>query len=243
MIKIEIDDASQLSQKEATALGHLFMQLAGHSLHAAPTTPVNDHPMSPEEFPLPRVAPVDPECSVPMPFVCPVPPPPLAHAEEVMDFNTELDSNGIPWDIRIHARNKSQTPSGVWKLGRNLSTEYVKQVLAELRGGSVAQSNPVPPVPEFTVPIPPPAPPAPAPMPLAPVLSASDLYENLLNRVTTGMGNGTLTIAAVNNILKSFKDVKGLPLVSNLAALGTFSDNDKLDLIPSILAELDKGVV
>ena len=233
MIKIEIDDASLLSEKEATALGHLFMQLAGHSLQAAPVS-TESHPMPPEEFPLPRI-PVDPECSVPMPFVCPVPPPPLAHVEEVMDFNAELDSNGIPWDVRIHARNKSQTPSGVWKLGRNLSTEYVKQVLAELRGASSVPTPPPAPVPMPPVPVPP-------PIPLVTTLSASDLYENLLNRVTTGMGNGTLTIATVNNILKSFKDPNGLPLVSNLAALGTFSDNDKLALIPSILTELDKAV-
>ena len=50
------------------------------------------------------------------------------------------------------------------------------------------------------------------------------------------MGAGTLTIAAVNNVLRSFKDVN----VANLAALGTFSDTDKLMLIPRIIAELDK---
>ena len=36
MIKLEIADVGQLTEREATALGHMFMHLAGHSLHVAP---------------------------------------------------------------------------------------------------------------------------------------------------------------------------------------------------------------
>lgn len=252
MIRIVIDDAGKLDQREATALGHMFMHLAGHSLQAAPegaqqrydhTGEISDNICAPE--PVEEVTRID-NAFPPLPlepeedYAPPAPPAPLAP--------TILDSNGIPWDSRIHARNKSQTPSGVWKLGRNISPDYVKQVLAELRGKDIVPSVPLP--PQFPVQstedlkharlAPAPMPPIPVPMPIAPppppIVTASDLYENLLNKVMTCMGNNSLTTATVNNILRSFN-------VNNLAALGTLSDEDKLSLIPQILTELDGAMV
>ena len=224
MIKLEIADVGQLTEREATALGHMFMHLAGHSLHVAPEPkPMTDFEGPEEDNP------------------------------DNYPLTPSLDSTGIRWDSRIHARNRSKTPSGVWKLGRNVAPELVKQVMAELKGEVMPMPISDIPAPMPIMPLPAPSPtplplvqdtfiPPPAPMPIMslpapiPMVTASGLYESLLNKVTSGMGAGTLTIAAVNNVLRSFKDVN----VANLAALGTFSDTDKLMLIPRIIAELDK---
>ena len=228
MIRIVIDDAGQLSEKEATALGHMFMHLAGHSLVMDNRT-VGAHTI-PQDVVLDAPPPV---CSVPQAVDTWIPQPPVCSVPQAVDtwipqppVNTsvDVDANGIRWDIRIHARNKSQTPSGVWKLGRNMDPAYVKQVLAEL-------THPIPPTiavsPNVLVLDPVPMPPIPVP----PVASPSELYDTLINKVTTGMGDGTRSIATVNTILKGFN-------VSNLAALGLLSDADKVALIPRILQEL-----
>lgn len=228
MIKLEIDDVGKLSPREATALSHMFMHLAGHSLQEAPRPDV--------VVTMPIVESIDAPTMESTDVPVPLPQPPILNSEDEIDFNpAALDSTGIPWDSRIHARNKSQTPSGVWKLGRNIQPEYVKQVLAELRNKygttvSIPQPMPIsPPMPMLHIL-------QPIELP-TPTLNAAELYENLLTKVTTGMGNGSLTIATVNNILRSFQDFN----VTNLAVLGTFSDEDKAILIPRIIAELDKA--
>lgn len=218
MIKIVIYDAGQLSEKEATALGHMFMHLAGHSLVMDNRT-VGAHSIPQDVVLDDNVVPPPPVCSVPQAVDTSIPWPPV-------NTSVDVDANGIPWDIRIHARNKSQTPSGVWKLGRNMDPAYVKQVLAELTHAT----HPIPPTivsPNVLVLDPVPMPPIPVP----PVASPSELYDTLINKVTTGMGDGTRSIATVNTILKGFN-------VSNLAALGLLSDADKVALIPRILQEL-----
>src|SRR5579863_1548059 len=153
MIRIEITDVRELSQKEATALGHMFMHLAGHTLHPAPDIPLcqsTDLMESATKATLPTPSESNPEYALHPPMVANIHNLELSSSsiptpvEDLMGPVSEpvLDSTGIPWDSRIHARNKSQTPSGVWKLGRNIAPEYVKQVMAELRGNGV----PMPPV-------------------------------------------------------------------------------------------------
>lgn len=45
----------------------------------------------------------------------------------------ELDSEGLPWDKRIHASTKTKIASGVWKLARGVEPNIVEAVKAELR--------------------------------------------------------------------------------------------------------------
>lgn len=45
----------------------------------------------------------------------------------------ELDSAGLPWDERIHAKTKGQKADGTWKRGRGVDDATVAAVEAELR--------------------------------------------------------------------------------------------------------------
>lgn len=56
----------------------------------------------------------------------------------------DLDSDGLPWDERIHSPNKATVKSGAWRKKKGVSDDLVKQVEAELRAraaGPVAQVN------------------------------------------------------------------------------------------------------
>lgn len=44
----------------------------------------------------------------------------------------ELDTEGSPWDVRIHSGAKSHTKDGKWKLARNVDPTLVERVKAEL---------------------------------------------------------------------------------------------------------------
>jgi hypothetical protein len=44
----------------------------------------------------------------------------------------ELDSDGVPWDARIHSAEKSKNKSGTWRIRRNLDKDYIVQVTKEL---------------------------------------------------------------------------------------------------------------
>lgn len=63
----------------------------------------------------------------------------------------ELDSDGLPWDARIHASTKTKVQSnGTWKKIRKVEPELVKQVEAELRQVMAA---PVPETPGMAAPV------------------------------------------------------------------------------------------
>lgn len=90
--------------------------------------------------------------------------PAVVEADDVDDQPTDgtgLDSQGIPWDARIHASTKTKLQDGSWKIRRNLDPKIVAEVLDELKGrkGEPVQSDvPPPPVAQAaTVVAPPPA--------------------------------------------------------------------------------------
>jgi hypothetical protein len=86
----------------------------------------------------------------------PPPPPPPA--------TVELDSEGMPWDGRIHTVARTKVANGTWKLTRNTPSELVASVKAEYLGNSVLPTtNNVSTVVQPVVPIgnvPPPPPPS-----------------------------------------------------------------------------------
>lgn len=67
-----------------------------------------------------------------------------------------VDKAGMPWDERIHTKNKATKADGTWKRGKGLDDGFVAAVEAELRG----RMQPVP----LAAPTPPPVVPAPAPI-------------------------------------------------------------------------------
>lgn len=202
MIRIVVDDAGALSSREATALGHMFMHLAGHSLQVHDETPQQRYDRTGEI--VLKQSDSFPDACVPgnrcenSPENYPVPPPPMmnspkgyfsdihANAQDESYFEDEMescsmenpqedttmaeeliriaaapmqevlrDSAGIRWDDRIHAKNKAKTASGLWKLGRNLSSDHIKKVQAELRAEVASCLAPVT-TPAPAVPVPPP---------------------------------------------------------------------------------------
>lgn len=76
----------------------------------------------------------------------------------------ELDTEGLPWDERIHASTKGTKKDGTWKRRSRITDELFNQVRAELKGTPVTVETPQAPAtvekPQAT------------PTPVAPVLDA-----------------------------------------------------------------------
>lgn len=118
-----------------------------------------------------------PAVTAPVPSVLTVPTLPAAALT-----STGLDTQGLPWDGRIHASNKSTNQDGSWRQKRGLNDPALKaRVEAELRAGmgapvvpvaqalaSLPRPAPTPPTAATVAPIAAPVPPLPAP-PAAPV--------------------------------------------------------------------------
>ena len=106
---------------------------------------------------------------------------------------SELDSAGVAWDPKIHAKTKTQTKLGTWKFKPGLSPEQ----------RAVAPAPPVVPAPPAAL-APPVAPVAPAP-PVAPDGGVFRKHENpapqnmdgFLNYIAKLVGGGKTTHAAV----------------------------------------------
>jgi len=64
----------------------------------------------------------------------------VAPTQEVSE---DLDSEGIPWDKRIHASSKKQNADGRWKAKRGVELSLVDQVKAELGTTVTAVQTPV----------------------------------------------------------------------------------------------------
>jgi anion-transporting ArsA/GET3 family ATPase len=64
--------------------------------------------------------------------------PPLSSIiEETTKFDVELDSEGLPWDSRIHVDSKAKIRNGTWRTKRKneiITDEYIKKIKDELRG-------------------------------------------------------------------------------------------------------------
>lgn len=92
--------------------------------------------------------------------------------------DNELDSEGLPWDERIHASSKAKVGGGTWRSKRGVSDEDAAPIKAELKarvsGAQVQTQAPVSPVIPFTYAKPVEAPvaaPVPQPIVEAPVVA------------------------------------------------------------------------
>ena len=138
--------------------------------------------------------------------------------------SVELDTQGMPWDVRIHARTKTKMKDGSWKKLRGVGPDVVKRVEGELKA---VQNIPAPP-PSVAVPVPPVT--ATAVIPAAPAVAAVPGFTDLMALVTKSITEGTLKRDQVVEVLKPF-GIPSLPLVST-----------RLDLIPAIMLALE-GVI
>ena len=61
----------------------------------------------------------------------------------VASINTDLDSEGFPWDARIHSSNKEKSEkTGEWRRRHGVSPELEKEVEAELLGQPAKKAPP-----------------------------------------------------------------------------------------------------
>ena len=116
-----------------------------------------------------------------------------------------LDTNGLPWDIRIHGRAKLKNKDGSWKYQRNVSKTVINRVENEHRGlmglplvelpADLVTLRSVPAVPMMETP----ATPVPFP-PIAPVSNGQD-FGALMKQITGAMTNGKIKRDSVSMIL------------------------------------------
>lgn len=164
------------------------------------------------------------------PNVAPPPPPngtpPAPNSGAATAGASTLDSAGLPWDIRIHAKS-SKGPGGVtvadgtWRKKAKVDPALVTQVEAQLRqlmATPSASQIPPPPAASHSVPAGYGAPPAPPPAAAA----ASAGFPEFMQNVGMAMGNQKITLAEVNAECAKF----GIPDVSLLST--------RLDWLPSI---------
>lgn len=160
----------------------------------------------------------------------------------------ELDSDGLPWDARIHASTKTKVQSDQkWKKIRKVDPALVKAVEAELREVMAApvpdapivtdpaaafaapQADAVPPPPAADVPPPPatdvPPPPASEPEPAAP---AADLTE--FARI--------MKVVASKQTAKTLQPEMVTTIVQQLGLTGVRDFAKRPDLIPAFEALL-----
>jgi hypothetical protein len=162
-----------LTTNAATVLSVDLDQLDGDvSMFTGPNAPSTSTGTGTAAIPAP--VPSAPSMAAPIPAVSSVPmmPQPIGLSDDEEDDNDmpnaaapDVDSNGLPWDERIHSSSKALTDKGAWKKRRGTAAATVTAVEAELRA-RMQQPAPAPFVP--------PAPqPMPQPVPVAPVAAAA----------------------------------------------------------------------
>ncbi len=141
--------------------------------------------------------------------------------------NPALDVNGLPWDVRIHSREKTKIASGAWKTKRGLNSDLQAQVEAELRnlmniplvGAEVATVQPSTPIV--------PAPPAIT----APIVNpSSQPFPALMQKVLAAVSAKTLNNTQVLAIIRA----NGFEALPSLI--------QRPDLIPQVEAAIDAQI-
>ena len=124
----------------------------------------------------------------------------------------EIDSEGLPYDSRIHSSSREKIKNGTWKIKRGTGEAYIAQVKSELRGAMSAPSvpaspaSPVAPVVVWPFPTPNAAPaastaPPPPPVVTAPQAAPTPLtFPDLAKAVALGVTSGKITEAKVHEI-------------------------------------------
>lgn len=135
-----------------------------------------------------------------------VTPKPEAQVTPQQVADAELDSDGLPWDERIHASTKSKTAAGAWTKRRGVDDATRDAVIAELREAYPAPAQEAPaPAPAPAAPAAPAAPQVPSisvptPAPAAP----KSKYEELVDWIARNSGEGkALTDDYIKQVFES----------------------------------------
>ena len=148
----------------------------------------------------------------------PLPPPSNAPVESI-----NLDSEGLPWDSRIHSSSKAKNADGTWRIKRNSDKEFVAGVVAELKKVMAIPAPTAVTSPSAVEP-----PPTVATVPPPPVAApAADTLAGLMDYIMERNRLGTLPMATVTHTVKA-------------QGLGSLRDLDtRPDLIPAFKAALE----
>lgn len=143
-----------------------------------------------------------------------------------------LDSNGLPWDERIHASTKTQNKDGSWKKLKGVDDATVAAVTAELKQlmGAPAPTVTAPSLPPVTAPaLPAVTAPALPPVQESPYATFTKFIGGHLHSAENP--NGRLTSDWVNQVI----ELNGVPGgLANLAA--------RPDLIPQIESQIKQAL-
>jgi hypothetical protein len=173
----------------------------------------------------------------------------LPGTEISKEFNSDLDTAGYPWDSRIHARTKTKTSDGAWKLMRGIDMQKVIAVQNELKKAvnapripsttlqfdpavhaSETVTMPFNPAVHSTVVTTLPAPPQMVAVPPPPPVTEVCDFQFMVKKVTALITNKSLTHETMNAILQEF----GLPSIHVMAT--------RPDLLPSISNRIDQVI-
>jgi hypothetical protein len=128
-------------------------------------------------------------------------------------LSDNLDTEGIPWDGRIHSTKKTKCADGTWKLIRGVDKSLVAELKPILKKASeevVAKDTGAPPMP-------PPVPPTPITFQqlvakIAPLLSDGTLQQDKLKEIVQKHGVPEFTVLATRSDLL-------LPVATDIEAL------------------------
>lgn len=121
-----------------------------------------------------------------------------------------LDSNGLPWDERIHSGTKGKNKDGSWKKRKNVDDATVNRISAELRAAVSANAGTTV---TTTAPPAPAAPAAPGGLaaPAAPAAPQLSPFQLLTQKVGPLVNEGVLTNDWLNQVAEFYGIVGGWP--------------------------------
>lgn len=144
--------------------------------------------------------------------------------EEVLGHSGDLDSEGFPWDKRIHSSSKQTVADGTWRKRRNLDDAIYNSVKAELESKGYGKKTVTPQAPQAPVVAPTPVMVTPAPAPQAPVVP----------QVTVAPTPTPTPAPVAQPVVAPAPQAPALPqMMTGGHSLQTFSDN-----FPMVLAGL-----
>lgn len=145
-----------------------------------------------------------------------------------------LDSEGIPWDSRIHASSKAKVANGTWRTKRGADENEVYKIKAELRGGTPTIGPAyIEPAPSYVQPSPVVAQAAPVVTPIAAPLPP---MQNSGHTVDTFKANFALVIANLITEGKVTQDyVNELKKYFNVVEIWMINDEQKAQVFESFV--------
>lgn len=146
----------------------------------------------------------------------------------------QLDSEGLPWDERIHASSKALVKDGTWRTKRNLDENVLFQVRSELKAkygtaAPVVQEIVSPVIPfKYEAPVAQPVVATPTPAPVAPAIPQMQTGGHTLD---TFKANFPMVLAALINEQKINQEwVNGTKAHYGLAEIWQANDEQKAEM-------------